>query len=277
MCAKGALGRFLNVLTGRGKVGAHGARKATGFHGADGPKVREYRGGSAMLRFTLGATKRLRPSKPKCIRIRTSTSTTTSMKFLFDLLPVILFFAAFKWAGHDPATAVDLASRLLGDGVTETTAPVFLATIVTVAATFLQIVALKAKGRRIEPMLWISLAVVVVFGGLTLWLRNEIFIKWKPTILYWVFASILIYGNVSGRNFMRTLMKGQIEMPEAAWATLQNLWIGFFAVTGVINLAVAYTLPTEIWVNFKLFGLMALTLLFTIGVAFYMTKHAVEG
>lgn len=199
------------------------------------------------------------------------------MKFLFDLLPVILFFAAFKWAGHDPATAVDLASRLLGDGVTETTAPVFLATIVTVAATFLQIVALKVKGRKIEPMLWISLAVVVVFGGLTLWLRNEIFIKWKPTILYWVFASILIYGNVSGRNFMRTLMKGQIEMPEAAWATLQNLWIGFFAVTGVINLAVAYTLPTEIWVNFKLFGLMALTLLFTIGVAFYMTKHAVEG
>ena len=126
-------------------------------------------------------------------------------------------------------------------------------------------------------MLWISLAVVVVFGGLTLWLRNEIFIKWKPTILYWVFAAILIYGNVSGRYFIKTLMKGQIDMPEKAWSTLQNLWIGFFAVTGVVNLAVAYTMPTEIWVNFKLFGLMALTILFTIGVAFYMTKHAVGG
>ena len=76
---------------------------------------------------------------------------------------------------------------------------------------------------------------------------------------------------------MRSLMKGQINMPEPAWKTLQNLWIGFFAVTGVINLVVAYTLPTDIWVSFKLFGLMALTILFTIGVAFYMTKHAVEG
>lgn len=225
-----------------------------------------------MLRFTLGEREPefRAPARPEA-------TNDLTMKFLFDLLPVILFFATFKWAGHDPATAVDLASRVLSDGVTETTAPVFLATIVTVAATFFQIVALKLKGRKIELMLWISLAVVVVFGGLTLWLRNEIFIKWKPTILYWVFAAILIYGNVSGRNFVKTLMKGQIDMPEKAWSTLQNLWIGFFAVTGVVNLAVAYTMPTEIWVNFKLFGLMALTILFTIGVAFYMTKHAVGG
>ena len=224
-----------------------------------------------MLRFTLGEREPefRAPARPEA-------TNDLTMKFLFDLLPVILFFATFKWAGHDPATAVDLASRVLSDGVTETTAPVFLATIVTVAATFFQIVALKLKGRKIEPMLWISLAVVVVFGGLTLWLRNEIFIKWKPTILYWVFGSILVYGNFAGRNFMRALMKSQIDMPDAAWRTVQNLWILFFALIGCVNLAVAYLFSTDVWVDFKLFGLTALTMIFTIGVAFYMTKHAVE-
>lgn len=199
------------------------------------------------------------------------------MKFLFDLLPVILFFATFKWAEHDSAMALDLASRVLDGGVTELTAPVFLATIVTVAATLLQVVFLKIAGRKVEPMLWISLVIVVVFGGLTLWLRNEMFIKWKPTILYWVFGAVLLWGNMTGRNFMKKLMKGQIEMAQEAWKTLQNLWIGFFFATGIVNLAVAYAFPTDVWVTFKLFGLMALTILFTIAVAFYMTKHAVEG
>ena len=102
------------------------------------------------------------------------------------------------------------------------------------------------------------------------------FIKWKPTILYWVFGSILVYGNFAGRNFMRALMKSQIDMPDAAWRTVQNLWILFFAAVGCVNLAVAYLFSTDVWVDFKLFGLTALTMIFTIGVAFYMTKHAVE-
>lgn len=196
------------------------------------------------------------------------------MKLLFDLFPVILFFAAFKGAEHFPADALALAERLLGDGVTATTAPVFLATVTAIAATFLQIGWLKMKRAKIEPMLWISLAVIVVFGGLTLWLRNEMFIKWKPTILYWIFSSILLWGSFTGRNFIRILMKNAVEMPDAAWSKLQTMWIVFFIVVGVLNLIVAYSFPTEIWVNFKLFGLISLTLFFTIGAAVWMTKQS---
>ena len=196
------------------------------------------------------------------------------MKLLFDLFPGILFFAAFKGAEHFPADALALAERLLGDGVTATTAPVFLATVTAIDATFLQIGWLKMKRAKIEPMLWISLAVIVVFGGLTLWLRNEMFIKWKPTILYWIFSSILLWGSFTGRNFIRILMKNAVEMPDAAWSKLQTMWIVFFIVVGALNLIVAYSFPTEIWVNFKLFGLISLTLIFTIGAAVWMTKQS---
>ena len=194
------------------------------------------------------------------------------MKFLFDIFPVILFFAAFKGAEHFPAEAIDLAGSLIGDGVTATTAPVFLATVTAIVATFLQIGWLKVKRRKIEPMLWISLAVIVVFGGLTLWLKNEMFIKWKPTILYWVFAAILTFAHVTHRNFMTKLLGTQIQLPPAAWNKLQLAWIGFFFVTGILNLLVAFTCETETWVNFKLFGILGLTLVFALGLGFWMVK-----
>lgn len=197
------------------------------------------------------------------------------MKFLFDLFPVILFFASFKLAEHSPDTALFYAEQLMGDGVTPMTAPVFIATVIAILATICQVAFLLIRGRKVEPMLWISLVVIVVFGGLTIWLKNEMFIKWKPTILYWVFGGILLWGQLSGRNFIRMLLgKAEIAMPTQAWDTLQKMWILFFAVVGVINLAVAYTCSTDVWVNFKLFGLMALTLIFTVGIGLYMTKHA---
>lgn len=199
-----------------------------------------------------------------------------TMKLLFDLFPVILFFAAFKIAEGQPDAAIALAERYMGEGLTAMTAPVFIATVVAIAATFLQVGWLMLRGRKVEPMLWISLAVIVVFGSLTLYLRNEMFIKWKPTILYWIFGGILVYGNIAGRNFIRMLLsKAEIEMPGHAWGTLQNMWIGFFAAMGVVNLLVAYLCSTDTWVNFKLFGLMGLTLVFTIGIGVFMTKHAV--
>ncbi len=198
------------------------------------------------------------------------------MKLLFDILPIFLFFLTFKSAEHFEGQSLELAQSILGDGVTALTAPVFLATIVGIAATAFQIAYLKAVGRKGEPMLWISLAVIVVFGGLTLYLKNEMFIKWKPTILYWVFGGILLYGRISGRNFIKNLMKAQIDMPEAAWTKLQTMWIVFFAVIGVVNLFVVYSFSTDVWVNFKLFGLLALTMIFTIAVAVWITRHAVE-
>ena len=199
-----------------------------------------------------------------------------TMKLLFDLFPVILFFAAFKIAEGQPDAAIALAERFMGEGLTAMTAPVFIATVVAIAATFLQVGWLMLRGRKVEPMLWISLAVIVVFGSLTLYLRNEMFIKWKPTILYWIFGGILVYGNIAGRNFIRMLLsKAEIEMPGHSLGTLQNMWIGFFAAMGVVNLLVAYLCSTDTWVNFKLFGLMGLTLVFTIGIGVFMTKHAV--
>ena len=127
-----------------------------------------------------------------------------------------------------------------------------------------------------DAMLWLSLAIVTIFGGLTIWLHNPLFIKWKPTILYWVFASILIYGSMTGKNFIHKLIGAQIALPANIWKNLQKGWIGFFIVVGFINLAVAYSFSTEAWVNFKLFGLLGLTLAFTLAMGFYIAKYSPE-
>ena len=197
------------------------------------------------------------------------------MKLLFDLFPIILFFAAFKVGEANPeATASTIGSIIGGAAIAPDQAPVLLATLVGIVATFVQIALVFMKGKRPEPMLWISLAVIVVFGSLTLWLHNEMFIKWKPSILYWIFGGILLFAQCTGRNYIRKLLSNaEIKMPDTAWNTLQKAWIAFFATVGVINLVVAYTCSTDTWVNFKLFGLMGLTLIFTIGMGFWIAKH----
>ena len=198
------------------------------------------------------------------------------MKFLFDLFPVILFFLTFKVAQSQNELAHDILSRLLGGGIDPDQAPVLCATVIAIAATFAQVGWLKLRGKKVELMLWLSLIIISVFGGLTLWLHNPWFIKWKPSILYWVFAAILIFGSLTGRNFIRRLLSGQIELPDHSWDTLQRIWIGFFLVVGVLNLAVAYTCSTETWVNFKLFGLMGITIAFTIAMGFYIARFSPE-
>lgn len=197
------------------------------------------------------------------------------MKLLFDLLPVILFFASFKFAqGNEQAAA--LANAWLGGGIPADQAPVLIATAVAIVASLGQVAWLLARGRKVDTMLWISLAVIIVFGGLTLWLHDEMFIKWKPTILYWLFATLLVGGAATGRNFIRSLLGAQMVLPDVAWGRLLVAWIVFFVVMGVINLAVAYSVPTETWVNFKLFGLFGLTLAFTIGMGVYVARHMKE-
>lgn len=196
------------------------------------------------------------------------------MKFLFDLFPIILFFAAFKFGESDPNKAVDLLSAITS-GTTAEHAPVLLATLVAIVASFVQIAMVFARGKKPEPMLWISLGVIVVFGSLTIWLQNEMFIKWKPSILYWIFGSILTFAQLTHRNYIRKLLSSaEIQLSEPAWSTLQKAWIVFFAVVGAINLLVAYTCSTDTWVNFKLFGLMGLTLIFTIGMGFWIAKNS---
>ncbi|MEG0822496.1 MAG: septation protein A [Burkholderiaceae bacterium] len=198
------------------------------------------------------------------------------MKLLFDLLPVILFFASFKFAQGNPDASAAFANAWLGGGIDATQAPVLISTAVAIVASLAQVAWVIARGRKVDTMLWISLAVIVVFGGLTLWLHDETFIKWKPTILYWLFGALLIGGAATGRNFIRKLLGEQLVLPAPVWSRLLVAWVVFFAVMGVINLAVAYSVPTEVWVNFKLFGLFGLTLVFTIGMGVYVSRHVVE-
>jgi intracellular septation protein len=175
------------------------------------------------------------------------------MKFLFDMFPVLLFFVVFKLYGIYEATAV------------------------AIAASFVQIGWVWYKHRKIEPMLWVSLGVITVFGGATLLLHNETFIKWKPTVLYWLFAAALgIAALIFKKNLIRAMMEKQMVLPEAMWSRLLLSWIAFFSVMGVLNLYVAYNYSTDTWVNFKLFGGMGLMLLFVLGQALLLARHIQE-
>jgi len=194
------------------------------------------------------------------------------LKFLYDLLPVILFFGTFKFAQNRADEAASLCNQWLGSGFDPTQAPVICATAAAIVVSLAQILFKLISGKKFDPMLWISVAVILVFGSLTIWLHDEMFIKWKPTILYWIFAAILTFGAVTGKNYLKSLLGKQIALPENAWQTLLKGWTVFFAVVGILNLIVAYTCSTDVWVNFKLFGLMGLTLIFTVGVGFYISR-----
>jgi intracellular septation protein len=172
------------------------------------------------------------------------------MKFLFDLLPVVLFFVAFKLAN------------------------IYVATATAIATTFVQVAWLKLRGKRVSPMLWASLAIIAVFGGATLLLQNEIFIKWKPTVLYWLLGAVLAGAALLfRRNLVRVMLSEQVRLPDPVWDRLNWSWVAFFAFMGALNLYVAYNYPTDLWVNFKLFGGMGLMLLFVVVQAFFLARH----
>ena len=204
------------------------------------------------------------------------------MKFLFDFFPVILFFIAYKLGTSFPAQAAALATSYLGvfvaDGaIPADQAPILLATAIAIVASLAQVGWLLARGRKVDTMLWLSVAVIIVFGSATIWLHDETFIKWKPTILYALFALILLAGRLVGkRNFIQTLLASQIDLPPPAWERLLWAWIVFFVFAGVLNLWVAFSFPTDTWVNFKLFGLMGITLVFTLGVGIWLARHIKE-
>ena len=172
------------------------------------------------------------------------------MKFLFDIFPVILFFIAFKV--YD----------------------IYVATAVAMAATFLQIGWAWLRHRKVDTMLWISLAVIVVFGGATLLLQDETFIKWKPTVLYWLFSAVLAVAALAFRkNLIRAMMETQVTLPEVVWGKLLASWIAFFALMGALNLVVAFNFSTDAWVNFKLFGGIGLMLVFIVLQGLMLARH----
>jgi len=180
------------------------------------------------------------------------------MKFLFDVFPLLLFFAAFK----------------LYD--------IYVATAVAIVASIAQVGVFWWRHRRFETMHLITLAVIVVFGGLTLLLHNDTFIKWKPTILYWVFGALVLGSHlVDSKTVMERLLGGQLKLPARVWHQVNLAWGLFFLAVGALNLYVAFYYAPEqaaeirqaTWVNFKVFGLMGLTFAFAIVQALFLARH----
>jgi intracellular septation protein len=196
-------------------------------------------------------------------------------KFLFDLFPVIIFFIAYKLGdANTEATRHLLQSVGLPQPTGMNEKPgIYLATFVAIIASVAQIAWVKLRGHKVETMLWVSLGIILVFGGATLWLHDESFIKWKPTVLYWVFAGAIFGAALFGRNLIRGLMDAQMELPEVAWSRLNLSWGGFFAIMGVVNLWVAFNYSTDDWVNFKLFGSMGLMLVFVIAQGMMLSRY----
>ncbi|AMP05459.1 septation protein A [Collimonas pratensis] len=201
------------------------------------------------------------------------------MKFLFDLFPVILFFGIFKWSEGSPEAAQALVSNYLsgfvsGGVVTAAQAPVLLATAVAIVATIAQIGYLLLRRKKVDAMLWVSLLIITVFGGATIYFHNETFIKWKPTVLYWAFAAALVVSQLLlKKNLVRTMMEKQLALPEPIWARVGLAWVAFFAFMGCLNLYIAFNYPTATWVNFKLFGGMGLMFVFVIGQSILLSKY----
>ncbi|HYM48318.1 MAG TPA: septation protein A [Burkholderiaceae bacterium] len=180
------------------------------------------------------------------------------MKFLYDLFPLLLFFAAFK----------------LYD--------IYVATAVAIVASLLQVGGYWLKRRRFETLHLITLGVIVVFGGLTLLLRDDTFIKWKPTLVYWILGALVLGSQwFGGRTIVKRMLGEQVQLPEPVWRRLNLSWGVFFAVLGALNLYVAFYYGVEldaarrqeIWVQFKVFGLLGLTVAFVFVQAIFMARH----
>jgi intracellular septation protein len=202
------------------------------------------------------------------------------MKLALDLLPVLVFTGAFQAAEARIDGATGLANKLLGAGVPggsigPAEAPVLLATSAAVLTTLLQVCWLRLRHRRVDALLWFSLAAVLVLGGATLLLRDPGFIKWKPSVLYWsIGLALWLSPLLAGRNLVRTLLGSRYALPEWGWHRLNFAWIAFFAMMGLLNLWVAYSVSTSAWVAFKLGAGLAVLLLFTLGQGLLLSRFA---
>lgn len=175
------------------------------------------------------------------------------MNLLFDFLPIIVFFVAFKMYDMYVATA---------------------AIIVTMAA---QICFQWIRKRTVNKMLLVSGALVALFGGATLILRDPIFIQWKPTIVYGLFAVAFLGSQLFGKQtLVERVMGHAIELPKRMWRQLNMIWIANFTVLGLANIYVVYNFSQETWVNFKFFGTLGLTLITALGQGVWIAMNAPE-
>ncbi|VAW74508.1 Intracellular septation protein IspA [hydrothermal vent metagenome] len=175
------------------------------------------------------------------------------MKILYDFFPILLFFIAYK----------------LGD--------IYIATAVAIAAAAVQTLAFWIRHRRFEKMHLITFGLLLFFGGLTLLLRDPVFIKWKPSVVNWLFAVVFLGSHwVGEKPIVERMMRHAIQAPPPVWLRLSWMWITFFISIGLLNLYVAYTYSEETWVNFKLFGMLGITFAFVIAQGFYLGRYMIE-
>lgn len=207
------------------------------------------------------------------------------MKFLFDFFPVLLFFGVYKYGDNNQDWAHRMAVEFLGfmtagGAVPASQSAILLATAAAIVATALQIGYLLVRGRKIDTMLWLSLGVILVAGGATIYFHDETFIKWKPTILYWAFAAVLLVAQLFYRkNLMRSVMEAHLNLPDPVWNRVGYVWILFFVAMGLLNLLMAFVVfraDTSAWVSFKLFGFTGIFFAFTMIQAMMLSKYIKE-
>lgn len=197
------------------------------------------------------------------------------MKFLVDFFPILLFFIVYKFYTDIPVQVILSINALSFLSLTagEPTDAIFLATAAAIVASFAQVSLFWLKHRRFEKMHVISLALITVFGGATLVLQDPVFIKWKPTILNGLFALVFIASQYIGNKTLAERMMGHaVSVPATIWRRINLAWGAFFLFSGLVNIYVAYSFSEEVWVNFKLFGLLGLTLIFVFAQAFYLAR-----
>lgn len=171
------------------------------------------------------------------------------MKQLIDFLPLLVFFALFK----------------LYD--------VYVATAALIAATFVQLVITYFMTKKIEKMQLGMFVVVALFGGLTIFMHDDNFIKWKVTVVYFAFALALTISHLIGKSLIKSMLGKELTLPDAVWSKINWAWVAFFIVCSLSNIYVAFSLPLDVWVNFKVFGLLIATLAFTVLTGIYIYKH----
>jgi intracellular septation protein len=173
------------------------------------------------------------------------------MQLVADYFPLILFFLAFKWQG------------------------IMFATAVAIVASVCQIAWFKWKG-KVSAVHWLSLAIIVIFGGATLVLQDEVFIKWKPTVLYAAFCLVLAGGKVFFNRDLLAYVLKDLTLPPAVWTRVTWSWVGFFAAMALANWYIAFHFPTDTWVNFKVWGGIGLFLLFAVAQGLFLSRYMTE-
>ncbi len=172
------------------------------------------------------------------------------MKFLADFFPIILFFIVFKFAG------------------------IYAATVAAIIASVVQVMGNYFFYKKVDAMQWITLFIIVFLGGATLFFHNELFIKWKPTAIEWVFAIVFLASQWIGEKpLAQRLLENNLQLSKELWGRLNLSWVMFFGAMGLLNIYVIYHFSTNVWVNFKLFGMLGFTLLFVGWQAFYIARY----